>query len=72
MTEEEGGFVPDSEIGNSQRDSTMIKIGIPDTEEGLLMSDFKGLAMLNVILERELLIGGQTVGGGNTLPCYWL
>ena len=68
MTEEEGVFVTDSEIGISQRDRTMIKIGNPDTGDGLLMSDFKGLAKLNVILERELLIGGRTVGGGTTLP----
>ena len=31
MTEEEGEFVTDSEIGISQLDRTMIKIGNPDT-----------------------------------------
>lgn len=43
LTEEEGGSVPESMSGNALRDGTVLKVGTPDTLEGLQLSDYTGL-----------------------------
>lgn len=43
LPEEEGGVVPVRMSGNALRDSTVLKVGQPDTLEGLQLSDYKGL-----------------------------
>mmetsp|Transcript_52003 Transcript_52003/g.62559 ORF Transcript_52003/g.62559 Transcript_52003/m.62559 type:complete len:537 (-) Transcript_52003:265-1875(-) len=42
LTEEEGGEIPTTKSGNSQRES-ILKIGTPDTEDELQLEDFRGL-----------------------------
>mmetsp|Transcript_30996 Transcript_30996/g.65824 ORF Transcript_30996/g.65824 Transcript_30996/m.65824 type:complete len:541 (-) Transcript_30996:378-2000(-) len=43
LTEEEGGVVPQEMPGNAMRDGTSLKVGIPDTLEGMKLADYKGL-----------------------------
>jgi geranylgeranyl pyrophosphate synthase len=44
LTEEEGGTIPETAAGNSQRDETILKIGKdPDTLSDIHLSDFVGL-----------------------------
>lgn len=43
LTEDEGGITPDRNCGNAQRDATVLKIGTPDTEEDMKLTDFIGL-----------------------------
>jgi len=43
LPEDEGGMEPDMYEGNRLRDGTLLKIGIPDTLDGLKLTDFKGL-----------------------------
>lgn len=42
LSKEEGGQIPKTAAGNSQRDSTILKLGQEDTLEGTKLSDFKG------------------------------
>ena len=42
LSKEEGGQIPKTAAGNSQRDSTVLKIGQEDTLEGTRLSDFIG------------------------------
>lgn len=42
LSQEEGGQIPTIAAGNSQRDSTVLKIGQEDTLEGTRLSDFIG------------------------------
>jgi len=42
LSEEEGGSMPGRISGNALRDDTVLKIGTPDTLEGLQLSSFKG------------------------------
>lgn len=43
LTEEEGGEIPVKTPGNALRDDTILKIGTPDTLEGLELSSYQGL-----------------------------
>jgi len=43
LTEEEGGSTPATTSGNALRDGSVLKIGQPDSLEGLELSDFRGL-----------------------------
>jgi len=43
LSEEEGGTVPALTSGNALRDGSALKIGRPDSLEGLQLSEFKGL-----------------------------
>jgi len=43
LDEKEGGIIPKITSGNSHRDSTILKVGIPDELDGLQLSSFKGL-----------------------------
>lgn len=43
LTEEEGGVTPPTSQGNALRDDTLLKVGIPDTLDGLSLGQFKGL-----------------------------
>mmetsp|Transcript_38858 Transcript_38858/g.116826 ORF Transcript_38858/g.116826 Transcript_38858/m.116826 type:complete len:533 (-) Transcript_38858:432-2030(-) len=43
LTEEEGGSIPVTRSGNALRDDTILKVGTPDTLEGLQLSDYVGL-----------------------------
>lgn len=43
LPEDEGGHVPAPIGGNRQRDGTVLKVGTPDSLEGLKLTDYKGL-----------------------------
>lgn len=43
LEKDEGGLIPDTVAGNAMRDGTLLKIGMPDTLEGMQLSDYKGL-----------------------------
>jgi geranylgeranyl pyrophosphate synthase len=43
LDESEGGKAPATMSGNALRDGTMLKVGRPDTLEGIQLADFKGL-----------------------------
>jgi geranylgeranyl pyrophosphate synthase len=43
LTEEEGGRIPPTVPGNERRDSSILKLGMPDKLEGLHISNFQGL-----------------------------
>ena len=42
LSAEEGGFVPETTIGNSQRDASILKVGKEDTLAGAKLSDYIG------------------------------
>ena len=43
LDEEEGGVMPDKMSGNAMRDSTHLKVGIPDSLDGTELKDYEGL-----------------------------
>ena len=43
LTEEEGGIIPHTVAGNAMRDDTILKVSIPDTLEGMKLSEYKAL-----------------------------
>merc|ERR1719287_249280 len=43
LPDAEGGQLPDIVAGNSHRDGSILKIGIPDELDGVQLSDYKGL-----------------------------
>ena len=43
LSEEEGGIIPHTVAGNAMRDSTILKVGVPDELEGMQLKDYKGL-----------------------------
>jgi len=43
LPENEGGLIPPNMIGNSHRDDTVLKVGTPDTMDGLQLSEYNGL-----------------------------
>jgi len=43
LPDEEGGLIPDMLAGNSNRESEILKIGIPDSLVDTLLTDYKGL-----------------------------
>jgi len=43
LSEEEGGHIPFSTAGNAKRDSTILKVGVPDTLWDMTLADYKGL-----------------------------
>merc|ERR1719253_837361 len=49
LAEEEGGAVPPSQAGNAMRDSTVLKVGQPDTLFDFKLADYKGLGGKNKI-----------------------
>lgn len=49
LAEEEGGAVPPSQAGNAMRDSTVLKVGQPDTLFDFKLTDYKGLGGKNKI-----------------------
>mmetsp|Transcript_14948 Transcript_14948/g.30115 ORF Transcript_14948/g.30115 Transcript_14948/m.30115 type:complete len:538 (-) Transcript_14948:1313-2926(-) len=49
LPEAEGGTEPAPIGGNRQRDGTLLKVGTPDTLEGLQLADYKGLGGKNKI-----------------------
>lgn len=42
LTEDEGGIIPESTTGNSQRDGSVLKVGKEDTLTGTKLSDYLG------------------------------
>jgi len=42
LTEAEGGVIPAASAGNAMRDSSVLKIGSPDTLDNLQLADFQG------------------------------
>jgi len=49
LSEEEGGHVPRSMAGNTNRDGTILKVGVPDTLWDMTLADYKGLGGKNKI-----------------------
>jgi len=49
LAEEEGGVVPPSQAGNAMRDSTVLKVGQPDSLFDFKLTDYKGLGGKNKI-----------------------
>lgn len=43
LDEKEGGTIPEITSGNSRRDSTILKVGIPDELDGAQLSNYRGL-----------------------------
>lgn len=43
LAEEEGGIIPHTVAGNAMRDDTILKVGVPDTLEGMKLSEYKAL-----------------------------
>jgi len=43
LSEEEGGIIPHTVAGNAMRDDTILKVGTPDTLEGMQLNEYKGL-----------------------------
>ena len=49
LAEEEGGVIPPSQAGNAMRDSTVLKVGQPDSLFDFKLTDYKGLGGKNKI-----------------------
>jgi len=49
LPEEEGGHVPYTTAGNANRDSTVLKVGVPDTLWDMTLTDYKGTGGKNNI-----------------------